>query len=140
MHKNNRVNSLDQLFDQLFDSGIQEVFGSQYIKSKIDTNFFETEEGYVYELALPGVKKESIDLKLEEEHIHVSVIENNDSENQMDKMKRKEFDFNSASRKVSFPKNADRSTLKAKYALGILTIALSKRKESKKANKRIEIK
>lgn len=131
--------NINKLFNDFLKSGIHQSLSSQFTKTNIDCNVIKLDEAYIYELAIPGVVKKDIAIKLEENHLIIAV--NREAE-AMDGVKslKKEYHYDKSTRRMPIPEMADTSSIRAAYKNGILSIHLNVMKpiEGKKGN--IEIK
>ena len=127
----NFYNMLDDFFgDDLMPSRnlLRDTF-------KIDIE--ETEKEYLIEAELPGIKKEEIDLGIEDDNLCITVNRleevNNDGKNYIHRERR----TSSMSRRVRLA-NASLNDIKAKLEEGVLTITIPK-DEKVSASRKIEI-
>jgi HSP20 family protein len=93
---------------------------------------------YDIEIDLPGVKKEDIEIKVEDNYLTVNAIRRFKKEVKEDDYYLLESDFGLISRSFVLPEDVDRDKISAKLENGRLYITLEKQ-ESRKA-KSIEIK
>ncbi|SHI51763.1 HSP20 family protein [Dethiosulfatibacter aminovorans DSM 17477] len=102
---------------------------------KIDVK--ENENDYVVEAELPGVKKEEIDLKLNDGRLSISIKRDERIEEEEKNYIHKERRFCSMSRTV-YLEDAETEGINAKLEDGLLTIMIPK-KDKKDRSKRIDI-
>jgi len=93
---------------------------------------------YDIEIDLPGVKKEDIEIKVEDDYLTVNAIRRLKKEVKEEDYYLLESDFGLISRSFVLPDDVDRDKISAKFENGRLYITLEKQ-ESRKA-KSIEIK
>ena len=107
-------------------------------------NVMESETEYKIELAVPGMRKEDFDIKInadgdltiEMENRHVA----NEEENNNGRYLRREFAYNRFKQTMIIPDDVDKELIAARIADGILTVTLSKIvKEEKKTARQIQI-
>jgi len=122
-HKNN---NLDSFINHFFDSGVKQIFEPQFTKTRIDVNLLEKEKEYVFELAIPNMTKENINISLEENYL--KILTDKSVANDEIKPISKEYDFTKSERKLALPKDADRSKINAKHENGVLFISIKKLK------------
>ncbi len=98
------------------------------------------EEGDVFalDIALPGVKKEDINIEVENDYLTISGERNSFSSSDQNKTHVSEFRYGKFERKIMLPKNAESNKIEAKFENGLLRVAVPKREEAKA--KSIEIK
>jgi len=95
-------------------------------------NIREDEKNYFLELAIPGIDKKDLKIDINEDVITVSSEIKNESEEDKDGYKKKEFSYSSFCRSFFIPENVTRDTIEAKYKDGILSVELPKQEEDKK--------
>ncbi len=102
-------------------------------------NLSEDNDKFYIELAAPGLKKETFNIKLVKNKLTVSTnIEKTETDK---KFSRIEFGYNSFSRTFTLPSIADFNKIDATYIDGILNITIAKKEEAKElAERNIEIK
>ena len=107
-------------------------------------NVKENQNGYVVELAAPGVKKEYCRVHVDEDHNLCVAIENKFEHKEEDKHShylRREFAYTNFEQKYSLPDNVDEQAISAKVEDGILSIDLPKiKREEGKTSRQIAIK
>lgn len=132
------VNMLSELMDD-FDRSLfaRQQTGRTFTPS---VNIHETDEGFLLELAAPGLQKEDFKVNLDGNVLSLSAELKSENEEKNEKLIRCEFSYNSFSRSFSLPKSADLDKIKADYKDGILKVSIPKREEAKVAvNRQIAI-
>ncbi len=90
-------------------------------------NVKETDNAYLLDVAVPGVKKEDIKVNLDNGILTISSESEQESESKEDeKVTRKEYSYNSFSRSFSLPDNANEGEIDAEYKDGVLKINILK--------------
>ncbi|MBQ0095135.1 MAG: Hsp20/alpha crystallin family protein [Bacteroidetes bacterium] len=91
-------------------------------------NVVENEKNYELEFAVPGLKKEDLNLQIDQEGImSVSMVKKEDKENKTGRnFIRREFSYNQFSQSYILPDDAEREAVSAKVSDGILTISVPK--------------
>ncbi|NNE27356.1 MAG: Hsp20/alpha crystallin family protein [Saprospiraceae bacterium] len=135
-------NNLPSLFEELFNPSF---FDFSELKSGLkrpQTNIIENENGYTIELAVPGINKEDVEIKVEKDQLIISSISKNEDETtEADNYTRREFNYSAFSQSFHLPETIDKDAITANYKDGVLAIALNKKEEAKtNATKTIEIK
>jgi len=97
----------------------------------------ETDTQFLIEAELPGLKKENIDVSLENNQLTISGERSFKKEDNGTKYHRVESKYGSFSRTVRLPENIDSDSVNATYENGILNISLDKNEE--KIRKQITI-
>lgn len=126
---------VDNIFDSFFgDSLLPSFFNSRQIKVDIK----ETENEYIIEAELPGVKKEEISLEINDDLLTISVERNEETTTEKENYIRKERSFGSMSRSFTVS-NIINEKVSAKFSDGILTIILPKKEPGMPKYRRIDI-
>lgn len=97
-------------------------------------NIKENDKGFTIELAAPGLKKEDIIVKVENDTLSISSSIENEKKREDENYMRHEFNFKSFNRTFSIPENVDQEKISANNNNGVLTVELPKL-EDKKVNK-----
>jgi HSP20 family protein len=102
-------------------------------------NITESEKFYRIEMALPGVDKNRIEIKHENQQLTVSV--NNEDHSEQNQYQHREYDYRAASRTFKTGNKIDADHITAQYENGILTLILPKKEEFvKRPAQTIEVK
>lgn len=94
-------------------------------------NVKETEDDFQLELAVPGLKKEDFNVKVEEGMLTISAERKNEETEKTDGYTRREFQFSNFTRRFTLPESANDSAISATYTDGILVVTLPKKEEAK---------
>lgn len=137
--------NLSPVFNQLFNDFLG-TDGSFYRNLVPAANIKETDDAFLIELAVPGLKKEDFHIQIEENVLRVSANVQTAKENTEEpaetrvKVHRREFGFQSFERTFRLPKSADGDKIAATYTDGVLHLNIPKREEAKpKAPRTIQI-
>jgi HSP20 family protein len=99
------------------------------IRSQPATNIKENQEGFVIELAAPGLDKDDFKLKIEK---NILTIQSEKKHEQADAMySKQEFAYNEFVRSFSLPQSADTEKISATYHQGILIVNIPRLEECK---------
>ena len=102
------------------------------------------ENGYVMEVAVPGIKKEFCRVNIDDKGNLEIAIENKLEHKEEEKKEhylRREFSYSNYQQSYVLPDDVDREKVSAKVLDGVLEIALPRvRKEEQKVQRNIEIK
>lgn len=125
----------NQVLDQFLNQNLSDVFGVDVMRNKPSVNIREEKDQHILELAVPGVKKEDIDISIEKNQI---IIQTKASEQEADatsnsnkKYNRKEFNYTNFKRSFQLPQSADVQKINAKYDSGVLVVTIAKKEEAK---------
>jgi HSP20 family protein len=135
-----RKRSLNPFYmSNLLDDDFFPVF-SNVTSSMPAVNIKEDEKSYNLDLAIPGIDKKDLKLDINEDVLMISSETKNETDENKDGYKRKEFSYSSFSRSFYIPENVNREKISASYKDGILNIELPKQEEEKaKLVKQIKI-
>ena len=123
----------------IFDDDFFHVL-SNGTSSKPAVNISENEKNYVLEFAVPGIEKKDIKIDMNEDVLTVSSETKNESEENKNGYKRKEFSYTAFSRSFYVPEDVNTEKIEANYKDGILSVSLPKQEEVKnKITRKIEI-
>jgi len=103
-----------------------------------DINISETENKLSIEVEIPGMKKDDINIGVENGALTISGERKNKNEEEGRKYHRVETHYGTFERSFQLPDNVDEESIEASYAGGILQIDIDKKEE--KVKKQIEIK
>lgn len=127
--------NLEKLMDSFWnDSFMPVVFSGN---GSFKTDIRETDEAYHIDAELPGIKKDDIQVKLENDRLTISVSYNEDKEEKNGEYLRRERRLGQACRSFSV-EGIKEDEVKAKYEDGILSLSLPKTEKVEKS-KNIEI-
>jgi len=123
----------------LFDDDFFPVVSNR-TSSMPAVNIKENEKNYTLELAVPGMDKKDLKIDINEDVLTISSETNNETEEEKDGYKRKEFSYSSFCRSFYIPDNVNKEKIGASYKDGILTVEIPKMEEEKsKITKQIKI-
>ncbi|HUX97448.1 MAG TPA: Hsp20/alpha crystallin family protein [Bacteroidales bacterium] len=95
-------------------------------------NIKEDEKHFVLDLAIPGMDKKDLNIDINEDVLTISSESKDETTNESDGYKKKEFNYSSFCRSFYIPENVNREKIEASYKDGILTVSLPKMEEEKK--------
>ncbi|MFC2772998.1 MAG: Hsp20/alpha crystallin family protein [Segatella oris] len=132
-------NWLDNAFNDLFsDSAL-----SRMNSTAPAVNVKDTENAYVMEVAVPGIKKEFCRVNIDDDGNLEIAIENkleHKEENKKEHYLRREFSYSNYQQSYILPEDVDREKISAKVQNGVLEIELPKVvKSEQKVQRKIEI-
>jgi HSP20 family protein len=87
-------------------------------------NTFKTDEGYMVEVALPGVNKNNIDINVEGSALIISSNTRGKSEKDEVAYTTREFAYSAFERSFRLPRNVSGNDISAAYHDGILTVTV----------------
>ena len=108
--------------------------------SEVAVNIKERENDYLVEMAVPGFKKEDINIELDGNKLSIHGKVSEKEELKEEEYTHKEFSFKEFERTFTLPKDLDAKKIEADYKDGILEVTLPKPDIKEKIVKRIEVK
>jgi HSP20 family protein len=95
-------------------------------------NIREDEKSFILDLAIPGMDRKDLKIDINEDALTISSESNDESTEERDGYKKKEFNYSSFCRSFYIPDNVNRDKIEANYKDGILTVSLPKMEVEKK--------
>jgi HSP20 family protein len=126
------------LFDRFFDDdffALPTIWNESGIRNPLH-DIIENEKEFIVELALAGVKKEDISLKIDNNVLSITA-ERKESDN---KYNRKQTFYGKYQKSFTLPENIDVDSIQAGFENGILKLNIPKVEEVEQKVKQIEIK
>lgn len=121
-----------------FEKAMKEFEKDSFGKMTLDV--YETDEAAFIEAELPGVKKDDININVEDGVLTISAEKNIEEEEQKGrKYFTKEIKHGSFKRAFEIPEYLNEEDIKAKFNEGILKIEIPRKEEEVKKNKKIDI-
>ena len=123
------------LFGDLYD----ELFNNYLTDSKPKkesgyshpaVNIIEEKDKYILELAVPGINKSDIDVKLENDELIISSKDVNKENELQENFVRVEYNYKYFKRVFNIPETIDTKKINAQYKNGVLTLTLYKKEEA----------
>ena len=103
-------------------------------------NIKESDDSFEVQMAVPGFKKDSFNISVENEELLISADIKEEKEEKSEAFTRREFGYASFRRSFILPETIDGDKIKANYEDGILNVTLPKKEEAKpKPARTIEI-
>jgi HSP20 family protein len=118
----------DQAFPNVFDTGREEVSNRGWLPP-VDVR--ETDEALTLFVELPGIKREDVDITVEDRTLTVRGERKFEQDVERENYHRIERAYGTFTRTFTLPANVHSDNVKAAFADGVLTIELPKAEESK---------
>lgn len=118
--------NMEKMFNQFQEKGMN--FASE-LRPNFPVDVKEDEGSFVVTADLPGVDKDEINVKADNESVEISAESSHEIEEENEKYYRKERSQRTFNRRIDFPKQVDPSTIEASYDEGVLTITAEKDEE-----------
>lgn len=132
------VSMLNELMEDFDRNLFSRQNGRQQMTPAV--NIRENEEGFVLEMAAPGMQKSDFKINLDNNVLTLSAEKQEEKEENTERFSRREFNYGSFCRSFNLPKTINLDKIKADYKDGILLVSLPKREEAKVAvNRQIEV-
>ncbi len=146
---NRENNEIQRKYNSLFDllnvnDGFENFFNDSILPShfsnsgQLKVDIKENEKEYILEAELPGIKKEEINLKVNDNKLTISVEKDEEKEEKNERYLRKERRTSSMTRSFSID-NVHSDKITAKFDNGILILVLPKKEETCQIEKKIDI-
>jgi HSP20 family protein len=134
-----RFNTLREQFNRLFDSSFGDLTRStEFFNDWVPAlDLYETKDELVVRLEVPGMRKEEIEISLNEGTLTMSGERHQEQKEETGEAHRTERYYGRFQRSVVLPKPVKADRVKATYKDGVLTVELPKTEEAKP--KQIEI-
>lgn len=130
-----RVNDIfPEMLDDFFKPWNERFTGNMWGKmlTMPAVNITENKDNFQVSLAAPGLRKEDFHIDLDGNMLTISCEKEEEKEEKVEKMTRKEYSFTSFSRSFTLPEELMMEKIEATYVDGILNIVLPKKEEAKK--------
>src|SRR4030043_1362696 len=124
--------TLPGLVDEFFNGNLFPGFFDVESRHTLPAvNIVESKDDYRIEVAAPGLNKDDFKINLENNVLTVSSEKEEKTEENNEKVMRKEFSYYSFSRSFALPQTVNSEKIKASHKDGILSISVPKKEEAK---------
>jgi len=117
---------MEDVFSQFQEKGMN--FASE-LKPNFPVDIAEEDGEYIVTADMPGVEKEEINIKADNEGIEISAESSHEIEEENEKYYKKERSQRRFNRRIKFPSGVDAETIEASYEDGVLTVTAEKDEE-----------
>ncbi len=118
--------------DEFFGKDLlADIFDNRLGITTPSVNIIEGQDIFRIEVAAPGYGKEDFRLDLQNNVLTVSSEKDQKTENDDEKIMRREFSYCSFNRSFALPNTVDAEKISANYKDGVLTILIPKKEEAK---------
>ncbi len=140
-HRNKNENLPVSIPDNfLADNPDKSFLNLSAFESLPSVNISENDNSYKFSMALPGFKKEQINIEIEDHCLLIYSDKNFENVKKEKNWVRKEYSYTSFCRKFRIPEDADIEKITAKMKRGVLNINIEKDLEKIKNKKNIVVK
>lgn len=129
----------DPIVNEMMSSMHRRPVYSNCRYNKPAANIIDNEKDFVIELAVPGMKKDDFNIKLEDDILSISVEPKEDENQEAKNYTRREFRYDGFTRSFSLSDNINQDKIKADYKEGVLSLVLPKMEEAKVKGREIKI-
>jgi HSP20 family protein len=126
--------SIPRRFNRLFEDSLYRDFEEEtetLPQWYPTTDIYETKDGYVFKLELPGLKKEDINIELNENTLSIKGERKEEKEVKKEDYHQIESCSGTFSRSFALPHNIDPKKIDAKMKNGVLELRVAKAEEKK---------
>jgi len=117
-------NEVNSLFESLFNDGLGKIERNVFFTPRVDV--LEKQSQFEVHLALPGLKKEEINISVEKNTMTISGERKLKNEDKDDKFHMVENFYGKFSRSFTLPENIDITKIEGTFEDGMLRIVLPK--------------
>ena len=126
-----RPRTFSTLMDEFFNNTFPESFNNDFNWNSPSTNIKETDNGYTIEMAVPGIDKNNVDIRVEKDQLIVESKTSSENEESNDKYTMRQFNYSAFRKSFYLNNKIDNDKIDAQYKDGILYINLEKKDEAK---------
>lgn len=108
--------------------------------TNVAVNIKERDDDFVIEMAVPGYKKEDLNLEIDGNKLIVSAEVSHEVDDSGENYSRREFSYGSFTRSFTLPREVDVDKINASSNDGVLNISIPKPESKKKKVKKITLK
>ena len=120
--------AIGKWIDTLFNTTLSDVIGTDYAASSPSVNVTEDDSQYSIHLAAPGLNKEDFNIRIENDHLVISVEKKEEKEESIPgKYTRREFNYSAFKKSFQLDNKIKREGISAAYENGVLKINLPKK-------------
>ncbi|MDI6401458.1 Hsp20/alpha crystallin family protein [Balneolaceae bacterium ANBcel3] len=127
--------SFSNLLDDFFNDVVTSDTGRMFVPS---LDVIEDESHYRVHVALPGIKKDEINIDLQDRRLTISGERREENENKNTKYHLVETRYGRFERSVMLPENINQDKIDARFEDGVLKLDIEKKE--KQVNKQIKVK
>ena len=132
----NRGTDMDLFFENFFRDPFSPAYFNGGRQMRVDIR--ETEKEFILDADLPGIKKDQINMEVNDDQLTISVVEDENKETKKEGYIYRERRYGTISR--SFPlTNIDADKITAAFENGMLSVTLPKKEPGLPTSRRIDI-
>ncbi len=120
--------TVSKWIDTLFNTTLSDAIGMDYSVSNPAVNVTEEDAKYTLQLAAPGLTKPDFNIRIENDHLIISVEKKNEKEESVPgRFTRREFNYSAFKKSFQLDDKINRQGITAAYENGILHVTLPKK-------------
>jgi len=123
--------TFSSILDEFFNNSFPETFNKEWNWNSPSTNIKETDQGFTIEMAVPGIDKKNIDIRVEKDQLIIESAQKNESEESNDNYTMRQFNYSTFRKSFFLNDKIDSNKINAEYKDGILYIDIEKKEEAK---------
>ena len=131
---------ISSILNRHFDSYYPDYDFSETEKLVMPVEVRDKDSEYDIRAELPGVKKEDLDISLNDGFLTISAVKTEEKNENEKYCKKSEFSYGEFSRTIQLPQEIDSDNIDAKLEHGVLKIIAPKLNKEKEATKKILVK
>jgi len=131
---------ISSILNRHFDSYYPDYDFSETEKMVMPVEVRDKEKEYDIRAELPGVKKEDLDISLNDGFLTISAVKTEEKNEDEKYCKKSEFSYGEFSRTIQLPQEIDADNIDAKLEHGVLKIVAPKLNKEKETTKKITVK
>jgi len=116
-------------YDRFFEDFLHQSFSLKSWNPSVD--IIEKEDAYYLSADLPGLSREDLDIKVEQDILSLSSVKKEDKEEKMEGYLLKERSSSAFRRSFKLSSDVDRTLISASFDKGVLSVKMTKLPEAK---------
>lgn len=132
MRRLRRKDGIDDIYDQMQNMMNTLQKNTLDLMRGVPVDIEEDEDSYTLTADIPGVRKEDIDLKADEETLSIAAETSEELEEHNEKYVRRERSQRTFQRTVMWPSKVEPETVEANYEEGVLKVTAEKQEDDSK--------
>lgn len=132
-----RAHDLFDELDRLFTTSVSEAAGEADYGPAVDV--YQTEDEVVVKAQLPGVKKEDVDVSIQDNTLTIRAETRREEEVDEEGYFRRELRYGTFARRLPLPAAVDEEQVKATMSDGVLEVRAKKTEEEEVSGKKISV-
>lgn len=132
MRRLKRKDGIDDIYDQMQNMMNTLQKNTLDLMRGVPVDIEEDEDSYTLTADIPGVQKEDIDLKADEETLSIAAETSEELEEHNEKYVRRERSQRTFQRTVMWPSKVEPETIEANYEEGVLKVTAEKQEDDSK--------